>query len=356
MIRNCLKSVLLLSVFTMGCMDVSPPLVKASNEDRVHNVVLPFDIGVYAEGDSDSLPVYVRMVSGDSATLPPGEISFRFNPVQAAITIDSLGRLKINSYYAALSVNGVNLIASHTLGGVTRSDTAKLFVTQQKYDVARIKITPLDSAKGGVVTFVTQITGDMSGLPEYKIEAFDSNDDPVTNIDFDRFLSRFVTSYTNGTRLPPVIKVNFSAQKAYMRGNAPVGTYWAGIESYLYGKYVKDSTVFNQLTPAEIMFSFLPTSMTAVTEVLQPCALLAVRNLAPDTILVDLSDIPHDIVCAGQDPALSSYVLPPRFVAVVGALGYKDGTTIEWKATNMRTKSSVASGKFRFRHVVPVGN
>lgn len=362
MLRKNVFSGLLLTLLIspIACMDVSPPVVVEVDESELlHSIVLPFQKAVYGVGDSDSIGVTVRLVSGDTIVPDPGSLSWRITPVQSAVTVDSTGKLAVNAFYADPGRRGLNLIATYTTGTVTRADTGIVFITDKSYEIETFSLTSLDSARGSMLFYTMLFQGSRDGVPHFDLQIRDRNGDVPAGLDISRQLEQFLSSTETGVRMPNVLDLQiFEEGFILVNGFAPVGgRYWIGIGGYLYGKHFKDSVEFTQLAQAELMLTVAEDngrlSVTSGVEgaVIQPCANIIGQNMTSDTIFIELSEPEPQLSCGGISLPAGPIAIPPG-LGLNGKIAYKDGTVVTWRAYKKGAPNvSVGNGSFEFRSV-----
>lgn len=348
-----------------ACMDISPPtLIDVDESEFLHSVVLPFRSAVYGVGDSDSVGVSVRMVSGESLSPDPTALRFRITPVQSAVVIDSTGKLKVNDFYSDPRGTGLKLIATYTTGTVTKADTATLYITQKSHDIGTFSITSLDSARGGLMFFTGMITGSSAGLPHFNLTLLTDKGEFPEGVDVVHHLHKFLSSSETGLRTFPVLEFQvFDFANINVNGSAPIGArFWLGLEGYLYGKHVKDSVEFTQMAPAEAGLTVTNDGGTlqvaasgSAISLVQPCANLIGQNVTADTVFLELSDPGPQISCDGVSLESGTVMIPPGSFfgfGIVGKLAYKPGTIITWRAYKKDApNASIGKGSFDFRGI-----
>ncbi len=350
---------ILLCVAVSACMDINPPVkLENSGGPLLHSIHLPFSRGIYGVGDTDSIAVYSVLATGDTIFVAPDSVHWRISPVSSALEVDSVGRLTAISTNTSIASNGLNLIVSYTLGEITKADTAKIFITNGRYDIETFRMTMPDSNRGGAMTLSLFVPGAVvpADYPQLSMEVKDANDSSPPQMNFVNHFDRFLTSAETGRRFS-VIRVSITSTAVFptglhVRGNAPPGEYWIGLETYMYGRYLKDSVRFTQMASAEVYFLASAAStgitLTANATVIQPCAIAVIRNTSRDTVAIELPAADYD--CAGDTSSPERIVIPPGVGRKIRTLGYAVGSTKEWKAfIGAASRNVIASGTVTVR-------
>lgn len=336
---------LLLGIYlTAGCMDISPPSKIDVNSDEIlHSIHLPFPKAVYGVGMIDTLSVVGVLVTGDTIHIEPLDIKWRLARVTDALKIDSLGVLSA----LQSSATAIKVYASYKLGETTREASVDVFITDHSYDINTFKVHSLDSARTGALFNAYLVLGVMRGekfnFSQLKLEVADVNGIPPAQISLNSLthVSQFLSSATTGKAVVASKRLNFFnpllyPQGLYVNGGGQPGEYWLGMEAYFYKKYLRDSILFTQLRSAELYFGANQSPSGVVTvstpvSITQPCALALFNNTTRDTISVELP--PPEIECEGGVPSPGDrIIIPPLTAMKMRSLGYRDGTSVEWKA------------------------
>ncbi len=343
-----------------SCMDINPPLkVDADSDQLLHSVVLPFEKGVYGVGDSDSLAVFGILVTGDTIQLDPLDLKWVISPTTSALQVDSVGRIKAIQTNTSIANNGLTLTVSYTLGETTRSDAAKIYITTQKYEIDKFELSSPDSARSGSLinsyVWLSLLQGQILNIPRLNTELKDIDGVTPPQVNYMQHFTQFLTDFETGKRYT-TMKVNYVTLFNYPAGlyifaNAPLGKYWLGTETYMYGKHIKDSILFTQLPSAE--FSILISQTTGLIEssgkvsVAQPCATAIAYNPFKDTVYVELP--PADVECEGQVSSPEGRIaIRPGFRGKIRTLGYASGSTQIWKSfSNSTSQTPNGSGTIK---------
>lgn len=344
-------------------MDITPPLYTGSEgEQLLHSIRFPFKKAVYAVGDTDSIAVTGVLVNGDTFAIDPVEIQWSVIPVSSSFQVDSTGRIRAVSSSSSLVSSGLTLRGRYTLGETTRSVDAQIYITPDRYEVDRFELKSADSARGGY--FVTYfalfgiVQGQRVNLSELDAKVIDINGETIPTLNFLNHFSFFSTDNRTGNRFQfsRIVLLNLPTQSGLpISATAPLGNYWIGLESYIYGKHLRDSFEFTQLAAAEVAFIInrgggaLP-SVFAQTTVAQPCAILIANNGSSDTVYLELP--PPDIECTDGIPVNNLRIpIVPGF-SKLRSLGYKHGSIKEWKAYISPTaQNPLAGGSVRSMQV-----
>lgn len=336
---------------TVGCMDINPPTGQSEvdEENMLHSLYLPFTKAVYGVGDTDSVDVKARLVNGELVSVNPQNVTWTVEPKTSAVTVDSVGRIKVNAYSTSL----FKLKASYMVGGLSRSSEISVVLTQNSYQIETFRIIPLDSLKGGLMLGAIFVGYDES-LPGLSFDIRDVNGDTVPeSLEYGMFLEAALLDYESGYRLPEMIAPSYLVDRVLLWNmGVPESRYWYSFSARLWGRSFADSVMFVGLAPAEIGFSISEQNSRLTVSagtLAQPCGLFFATNMTADTVVVELSGAVPDVECGNTAPAQGDIVIPPGFFGVARQMGYSNGTEVTWQARSTRQSVQSASGRISFK-------
>lgn len=343
--RSGLLGIVTGAIIALGaCMDVSPPAgKKASGEELLHSVILPFNKAILGVGDTLTIVPRGRLINGDTIDLDLSTVKYSLFPLSGAVTVDSTGLLKVS----AVASSYVTLTVNYTLGDKTGTATSHIYTRQDRYDVSHIEIFSLDSAKGGQI-----LSGDR---PSYGIRVHTTDGDTLPGLEYRNMLSFFYTDSTTSNRsadpgfsIQPDLKGHpniFSILQ--LGGNFYGKPIWIGVEGLVFNKYVRDSAVFTSLYPAEGLVQPEEVENGTVLEYthnvyVTSCGLFTLYNFKPYQLEVEFSKPTNELSCGGATVESGPLVAAPFSIAS-RKLALPVGDSLSWKIT--RVEPDIFNGK-----------
>lgn len=321
-----------LFALTVGCMDVSPATtaVRLDNE-LLHSIRFPFKRGLFAVGDTISINPKGVLITKDTVVLDQSQIRFRVSPLSSNVQVDSLGVLYVQGYTSGR----ITLYADYTLGDITRTDTAYIYVSNEKYDVSHIEILALDSAKGGRLTILAE------KRPKYGIKAYTVEGLSINEIDFINalFVTLVDSAASSTLRVTHPLEATVSpGVYTKLTGDHNYGTQWIKVEGVLYGKYVRDSAAFTALRPAEVAPQLqISPEYTLYFDndlYLTPCGYLTLWNPYPFDLHIELSRDVDLVHCSENSSSSRTLTVPASSTSYI-QIGLPVSDTVSWSVTRI---------------------
>jgi hypothetical protein len=286
----------------MACHDISPPTAEPiSSEALLYRVQLSHDVIYMAIGETVPLDITAFNIMGDTLSVEEETITWSTQPVQSGAVVDSNGELRAISK----TLGVVRAIGSVTQHGVVKSDTVEVWVVDTAYHVAAIRITPLDSSRGGGNEI------NPFDMTYYDIRAWDTNNQPIQDINVRMQLvkqSGFGTS---------VFLFPLGAGRVGVLNPGFVGELWLKSRMLLFGTEYVDSAKYVGLYPAGILVTISQTEglgtifHTNTMTYLQPCGRVGFSNQTSTTIQIEFDQ--KDVVesCGGNIPNTGTLEISP---------------------------------------------
>ncbi len=325
----------LLVISISACEDVNPPKGnQTAEEGHLFDILLPFSSVLIAKGDTFYIPVLGRTIEGDTFAVDPKKVVWTPLRVTSVFDVDSTGLMIVRDYDPSPFPQGI--IANYAVEGAARADTAWIYMSEVKYDIGSVQVEPLDSARGGTISFAMLFTA----APKYYIRALDKSGNYIPGLESggvfevgvkkvnsnNKYYALFPFPLGNGTSAV----VNFSA----------LGQQLLHVEAWIHGERYVDSAEFTGMYPAESSISLgYSSALRSVfydgsSVMVQPCGAISIMNPAPDTIQINFSGPTAEKLCGGVLPDTGSLIIPPSETRT-RVLSVKD--SISWEIKNLAT-------------------